>query len=343
MPRASRASVLAQRLLDAQVRFHLEELSEARLAATTVEVLDGILDALGQFQVEDLLDREQVIDVIARGLATAPGSAAARSIVGLLTEGAHAGPDADVTLGALVDRDQVEVLVDAVFALHPLVERSLDDLTESPLVGTVAGRFMTRIVGEAMQANQEIAGRVPGLGSLVSFGTNATTRMVGAADRQLSGALTDSMGKGGTFAVRRLNKVILETLRDPVTQQAVMQVWDLNSDRPLGGGFPDEVSHDHIRAVTDAAHEVTLTALAQQPTRELVAALVHGFLDHFGGYTPTELLVELDIDREELVADLAALAARSIEVLRDSGDLEALVRQRLEPFYTSAEVLALLT
>ena len=70
--------------------------------------------------------------------------------------------------------------------------------------------------------------------------------------------------------------------------------------------------------------------------------MVHAFFDRFGGYTPAELLAELDMTREDLVTDAVRLAPAALAALHGSGDLERLVRRRLEPFYASAEVHALL-
>jgi hypothetical protein len=70
--------------------------------------------------------------------------------------------------------------------------------------------------------------------------------------------------------------------------------------------------------------------------------IVDAFFDRFGGYTPTELLGELDLDREDLVDDLVRLAPGVVDALRESGELERMLRAELEPFYSSAEVVALL-
>jgi len=70
--------------------------------------------------------------------------------------------------------------------------------------------------------------------------------------------------------------------------------------------------------------------------------VVDAFFDRFGGYTPTELLDELDLSRDDLVADLVRMAPGVVGALRETGDLERILRARLEPFYSSAEVRALL-
>jgi hypothetical protein len=261
--------------------------------------------------------------------------------VELATRVAHDGPAEPYPLGQLVDREQVEVLVDAVLGLSPVLERALERLTASPLVGTMASRFMGRIVGEVLQANKAVADKVPGLGSLMSFGTSAASRVMGAADKQFEGLIGDTVGKSGTFAVRRLNKIVIETLQDPTTREAVLQVWDLASRQEVRG-LSDQATYDELAGVVDAIHDVAITALTSEQVAHLGDVVVEAFFERFGGYTPTELLAELDLGRDEVVADLVRMAPRVVGALRESGDLERLVRAHLEPFYDSAEVRAIL-
>ncbi|MEZ5191101.1 MAG: hypothetical protein R2734_00030, partial [Nocardioides sp.] len=202
-------------------------------------------------------------------------------------------------------------------------------------------RFMGRVVGEVLQANRAVAGRVPGLGPLMSLGTSAASRMVGAADRQLEGLIGETMGRGGAFAVRRLNGIVIETLRDPTTREAALQAWDLLAEELVVGLGP-HATLAQIQDATDAWHALAIDTLAGEPAARIAAAVVDGLLDRFGGYTPTELLAELDLTRDDLVADLTALAPTALDALRDSGDLERLVRAELEPFYASAEARGIL-
>lgn len=339
--RARAVKPLSQRLLDAQVAYHLERWSEDRLAGTAAALVDDLLTAGAHHQLEDLVDRQAVIDVAVRALATVPASAAASGVVELVTSLALDGPDAAVTLGDLTDRERVEAVLDSALALHPLVERVGERLVDVPLVGTTAARFMSRIVGEVVQANKAVAGKVPGLGPLVSFGTSAASKMVGAADRQLEGLLGDTMDKGGAFAVRRLNRIFVETLRDPTTRAAVLQAWDLLAEEDLVG-LGELAPHDRVADLAGALQDLAVGSLASEPVAGLVEAFVHGFLDRFGGYTTTELLEEFDLTRAELVDGFLALAPPVLRALRGSGDLEALIRAQLEPFYSSPETAALL-
>jgi hypothetical protein len=338
---ASPAESLAQQLLDAQVAFHLARLTGDQLTSTVSGLADDLFAAAGQHQLDDLVDREAITAIVVRALATVPGSAAVSGIVELATTVAYDGPAEPYPLGELIDRGQVEELLDQLLAMSPVLERALERLTDSPLVGTMASRFMGRTVGEVLQANRAVTDKVPGLGSLMSFGTSAASKVMGAADKQFEGLIGDTVGKGGSFALSRLNRIVIETLRDPTTREAVLQVYDLLAQEPVVG-LRHYATQEEISGVVDAVHELAVSSVANEHVAHLGEVVVEAFFERFGGYTPTELLDELDLRREDLVADLVRIAPGAVDALRETGDLERIVRAQLEPFYTSDEVIALL-
>lgn len=342
MPRRpSRAESIAQQLLDAQVGYHLHRLTADQLPSTVARLADDLLAAASQHPIEDLVDREAIKATVVRALRTVPASAAVSGLVELATTIVYDGPAEPYPLGQLADRQQIEVLVDELLALNPVLERAFDRLSDSPAVGTTASRFMGRIVAEVLAANKAITGKVPGLGSLMSFGTTAASKVVGAADKQLEGFIGDTVGKGGAFAVRRLNRIIMETLRDPTTREAALQVRDLISQEPVAG-LSAYATRADVSGAVDAMHELTVTTVATEHVAHLAEVIVEGFFERFGGYTPTELLDELELSRQDLIADLVRIAPRVVDALHGTGDLERMLRAQLEPFYTSTELKALL-
>jgi len=337
-----RAETLAQQLLDAQVAYHLDRLTGDQLASTVTRLADELFAAAGRHQIDALVDREAIKAIVVRALDTVPGSDAVSGIVELATKVVYDGPAEPFPLGELVERERVEALLDELLALTPVLERALERLVSSPLVGTMASRFMGRIVGEVLQANKAVTDKVPGLGSLMSFGTSAASKVMGAADKQFEGLIGDTVGKGSTFAVRRMNRIIIETLNDPTTHEAVLQVWDLLAKEPVGG-LSRYAEREDISGVVGAVHDLAVTTVANDHVADLGEVIVDAFFDRFGGYTPTELLDELDLSREDIVADLARIAPSAVDALRESGDLERMLRAELEPFYTSPAVTAVLS
>ncbi|MEP6814562.1 MAG: hypothetical protein ABI873_03300 [Marmoricola sp.] len=94
--------------------------------------------------------------------------------------------------------------------------------------------------------------------------------------------------------------------------------------------------------MVDAVHDLAVTSVVNEHVAHLGEVIVGGFFERFGGYTPTELLDELDLSREDLVDDPVRIAPRVVDALRETGDLERMLRAELEPFYTSNEVTVLL-
>ena len=335
------ADSLAQRLLDAQVAYHLDQLRGDNAATTAAAVADELLDATGRHQIADLVDRDLAKDVVARLLANAPGSPVGSGLIDLVVDVVMEGPAERYPLGDLVERERVEALVDAVLQLSPLVDRAINRVADSPVIGAVASRFMGRIVGEVVNANKAVADRVPGLGALVSLGTATAAGMVGAAGKPLEGLLGDTVGKSGAFAVRRLGRIVVETMQDPTTREALLQAWDLAAAEKVAG-LDRLASREQVADVVGAVHDIVVATAADERVTDLTGALVDRFFEHFGGYTPTELLEQLDIDRAQVRDDVVRIAPGVVALLDEAGDLERMVRSRLEPFFASPEVAALL-
>lgn len=332
---------LAEQLLDAQVAWAIDVLTGAGLEEQVARDVDSLLAATGNLRLDQLVDAAEVKRVARRLFATVPGSTAGDHLVRRSAELIHAGPEQPFVPGEVIAREHVEALVTEVLGASRLAHRTLDELAESPLVAAAASRFVSRLVGEVLAANKAVADKIPGMGSLVSFGTSAASRVKGAADKQFDSLLGATAGKGTTFAVKRLNKVILETLADPATHAAVLEVWDLHADRPLPAPHTFVEEEDVLRfaGVLQAA---AASAAGTEPVAALVDRLIDGFFSVYAEYPVSILLEELAISRDDLVADAQSFAATALRGVQAEGELEPILRARLAPFFSSPAAQALL-
>lgn len=332
---------LASRLLDAQVAWITGRLTGPDLPELIADDVDDLLAVGTQIPLASLVTAAQVKDVVRLVVDKVPASTAASTLVAMAADVAYDGPPEPFTLADLIDREHVQGLVDEALGLTDLTETFLDQLTESPLVATMAARFVGRVVNDVVAANRAVAEKIPGVGSLVSFGANAAGRVMGAADKQFEQLLGDTAGKGAVFALRRLNKVVLDTLKDPTTRDAVLEVYDLYADRPV-------VRLDQLGRREDAHRVAGLLqdiAIAGAPTDAVLAlvdALVDGFFATYGEEPVTALIADLDLTRDDLVAHATAIVPGLLTAAHESGELDRLVRARLEPFFASPEVAAIL-
>ncbi|MCX6397311.1 MAG: hypothetical protein NTV23_12540 [Propionibacteriales bacterium] len=334
-------SPLAERLLDAQVAWLVDQLTGAQLPDLIAQDVDELLATGSRLSVNDLVEASAVKNLIHLVLDKVPPSAAASTLVAAAAEVAYDGPAEEFTLADVIDRENVESLVSEVLGMTDIAEKFLDEIAESPLVAGLSSRFVGRIVGDMVQANQAMADKIPGLGSLVSFGTSAAGKVVGAADKQLQQVLGETAGKGATFAMRRLNKVVIDTLKDPTARDAALQVFDLYADKPVVR-VNQLGTREDIQRVAGLLQDIVIAGAPTEPLVALVDALVDAFFAEYGEHPATTLLDDLDITRNDIVAQATAIVPGLLASAHESGELDRLVRVRLAPFFSSPAVAEIL-
>ena len=136
--------------------------------------------------VADVVDAEQVKITLRKLVAQVAGSPLIADLVDPIADAIYdltAGDD--IRLGEVIDRDSVSALVTKLLGMRTLHERLLERTTESPLVATVASKFVTKIIADFVQQNRARAEKLPGMSSLLSLGAAAASKVRSATDRHV--------------------------------------------------------------------------------------------------------------------------------------------------------------
>lgn len=332
------AATLAQRLLDAQVAWVVGELSGKRFAAMVARDVDDFLEVGSSLVLADVVAADTV-KAVARRLVDVIGGSAVVADMGPAASDAlyDLAASDEQLLGEVISRDTVDALVAKLLGMHQLQDRAMERLTESPLVASIASRYVTKLVGDFLQQNRERAEKLPGVSSLFSLGLGAASKVRGATDQFLG----DAQARSAQFAMRRSNSAMREMIRDAPVHEAVMEVWDLQAAEPVGELRAYLTAQD-LRELLAIVHELVTTARNHEFTGLLIDECIDVFFTKYGALDVVGLLAELGIDRAVIVDEILAFAPPVIKSLRDDGRLDALVRARLEPFYSSEATLALL-
>ena len=233
-------------------------------------------------------------------------------------------------LGDVVGREPVEALFEKLIGMHRLQDRAMDRLTQSPVVAVIASRYVGTLVGEFLQQNRQRAERVPGVSSLMSIGFGAAKRVQGATDQFLG----DAQRNATRYAVRQTSSAMRDVIRNAPVQQAAMELWDLHADEPVSA-LREYLTAQDLRELLAIVHEIVVTARNQDYVGMLLDECIDVFFDRYGGRDVTSVLAELGVTREVVVDELRRLAPPALEAARADGRLAALVRARLEPFFTA--------
>lgn len=331
---------IAERLLDAQVEFLLAEVTGDRFAEVVARDVDTVLGVADTLIFRDVVELDQAKQTVATVVDLIGGSPVLADTVGVFSDTIydHIAENESYTLGQVVDREPVEALLEKILGMHQAQERILDRLTESPLVATVASRFVDKLVGDFMQANLERAEKIPGVSSLMSLGQSAANRAKKAADGTFVG---DLAGKGALFALKRTNNAIREMLRDAPVHSAAMEFWDLHADEPVSG-LRDYLTKADLNELVVLCYEIAVTTREKEYLGLLVEECVEVFYAKYGDYTLAAMLPELGLTGEDIAAEILRYGPAVVEGAKRNGVLAKLIRERLEPFYLSEPVLSIL-
>jgi hypothetical protein len=326
----------ADQLLDAQVDYVLHELSGKRLAQVIARDVDDLLDLGATLTVADVVDADTLKTVLRRVAANAGGSELLEDFVLALADTVY-GLQASEThkLGEVVDREPVEALVVQVLGMRKLHERALSRMNQSPLVARVAQRFVTAIVNDFIAQNRQMAERLPGAKSLFSLGTSAA-RTVSRV-----GFVNAAADKGTQMAIKQTTGALRDVFKDEHLRGAAMEIWDLHADEPLSE-LRAYLSADDLREVASRLHAVLISGRDSEFVGEAIDESVDALLERYGARDIASILAELNITRDDLVADLRSALPPILEAAKSDGRLEALIRARLEPFYRSKKVQTIL-
>lgn len=336
---------IAERLLDAQVAYIVGEVSGDRFAEVVARDTEAVIGVADTIVFRDVVSIDEAKQTVANIINLIGGSPVLGDVVSVFADSIYDNIAAnnDYTLGDVVEREPVEQLLEKIFGMHQAQERILERLTESPLIATVASKFVDKLISDFMESNRQMAGKIPGVGSLVSLGTSAAKQARKAAERATGEGsfLGEMAGKGAQFALKRTNNAIREMLRDAPVHDAAMEFWDLHAGEPVSG-LREYLSQQELRELAVIIYQIALTTREKEYFGLLVDECVDVFFEKYGDHTLAAMLPELGLSGEDIGKEILRYGPAVIEQAKRNGVLTKLVRERLEPFFLSESTLAIL-
>ena len=334
---------LASRLLDAGVEHLLRELTGDPFTEVVARDVDEFFAIADRLTLGELFDRALLRDQAQFAIEQLANTPNIRDVVGDLAQAIYdLSANEEFRLGDIIDRNGIQLLIRQVLSMDTMTDRALERLTESSIAATVASVFVNKIVGDVVDSNRRLAEKLPGMSSLLSIGDFAASRVRMATDRNLNQLLGDVAGIGAQYALRRTNNAIRELIRDAPLEEAALEIWDLHADEPVSG-LRSYVTADEVGDMARIVYDLALA----NPNGDYLAAvldqLVDVVFDRYSDRAVGPALRELGVEPDIVKNHTLSLAASVIEALERNGLLEKLIRDQLEPFFYSDNVLTILT
>lgn len=334
----SRKKDVAQALLDAQVAFVVDTLTQTGCLTPTLDaLLDHALEDAARLTLEQVVTRD-LIKATARTYAIELDlQGGIPELVGDVARALHAHPIHERTrLGDLVSPRRFEDLLDHAMALKSLRRRVIDELLGSPLYERIASDLLYNGIRDYV-ARTEAPSGIPGARSALRLGRAVVKRATAGFEDALELSIKRHIGRSVGRISRETAQPLLDGEHDAALREVAVDSWQRLRELTVG-----ELRRD-VTALDVEELFVTLYECWKDLRRTpFIAAMIETGIDtvfdKYGAQSLAALLEDLGVDRALMRREALRFAPHVLGALHAAGRLEPAVRRLLEPFYHSGAV-----
>ncbi|MFE8072270.1 hypothetical protein QQM79_14535 [Marinobacteraceae bacterium S3BR75-40.1] len=339
---AQPSNSIADQLLEQHVKHELAALKGAKLRKFLEQEADELL-ALGErVTLNRASSVEQVMGVIERIVmnmelgAGIPELAAASA-----TRVINAPVQSQTPLKDILSREQMAGFVEEALELRHQRERVISEVISHPVYQELVSSLVYHGLVNYLYEDNYFAKKVPGVGSAMKLGKRWANKAVPGLDETFEKNIKAWLNKSLPGLIQRSEDFLLKALDDEEMHDTVMAAWVSVENRTVAE-LRDGMGDTQLQEFVVLGYEFWLKFRQTAYFQACCRAVVEHVFEQYGDEPLTMLLTDLGIDRALIHGEIEALALPLVDLLREEGYLEALLRRRLKPFYHSAAVSKIL-
>ncbi|MDI9246005.1 hypothetical protein [Marinobacter sp. CHS3-4] len=333
---------LAENLLEAHVKHELASLKGAKLRKFLKEEVDELFQYASEVTLGRITSVDHVMGLIRRTVVDMDLGSGIPELAGdMATEVLNAPVQKTTTLSQIITREQATGFLEEALELKQQRERAISEIMAHPVYQELVSNLVYQGVVNYLYEDNVITKSVPGVGSMMKFGKRMANKAVPGLDetfeRRFKTWLSDSL----PGLISRSEQFLHKSLTDDELRDSVMAVWVSLEDRTIEE-LQEGLGDIQLQEFVVLGYEFWLQFRKTPYFEGCVEAVVTHLFELYGDRPVLDLLNEVGVDKHLVMAELEGYAIPVIDVLREEGYLEALVRRRLTPFYHSAAARKLL-
>jgi len=326
----------ASQLFELHVKHEVASLKGAKLRTFLKQEIGELLDHAGAITLNRIASESQMADTLHRVVVNMELAEGVPELAAeMATEVLNAPIQATTTLGHIVTQGQVSGFLDTALELRHQRERIISEIIEHPIYQELISNMVYHGVVNYLYEDNLITKSVPGIGSMMKFGKRMANKAVPGLDETFERRLKAWLAESLPGLISRSEQFLQGAISDDEVRKTVMAAWaDLEGKTlaDLQGGLGAVQLKEFVALGYEFWLQFRKTDYFNGCTRAVVAHL----FKKYGDRPLTDLLDDLGVTREVIMAEANAWAIPVISVLQEDGYIEALVRRRLSAFYKSA-------
>lgn len=328
---------LSDVLLDAHVEFIMKDVYGTRLQFFIESRLDMLLGLAQRLHLKDTVTPDMIKQTARRYACEVELSVAVPELAAAIGRAAHAHPVHDVTrLADLMPDRNLQEFIDKLLELRELREGVVSEIVSNPLYASLLADILLQTVKNHLNRQLE-ASDFPGARQLMSFSLN----LMGKSTPQLSVVIEDAARDFVTGSVSSIlqesETLLMDSMEGGILRDVILDVWQQLRERTTGS-FRDMVTALDIEEFFVIVYEYWHSLRRTEFYAAFIDSGIDAFFEKYGDASLAELLQEVGITRDMMLADAMRFAPHVIKVLKRKKMLDTIVRNELAPFYQSGQV-----
>jgi len=327
---------VAERLLDAHVAFMIAQLENEPLRLNIEEELDHALAAAEKITLNEAVTREMIKDTVKTYAVDLDLHGAIPELVGDIARAIYNHEIHDrTTLNDLVSDKQFTELFEQVMAMKELREKIIKQSIGNPLYGALVSDVLYNGIKGYINDNPLTKNSQVAAGAL-KLGKTLLSKASPGLEQSMEEGIKKYISANIKASQRTTEKFIRARLEDDSVRERAHDLWDEHKHRKVAV-FREYISERDVEEGFVTGYEYWRRLRKTEYYWTIIATGIDAFFDKYGETTLRELLDEVGIHREMMVAEAMRYAPPVIAMLKKKGLLEPRIRRQLEKFYLSEE------
>lgn len=328
---------LADALLAAHVNFIVKDISSARLQAMIESRLDLLLSLAEKLQLNDVVTPDMIKTTAKRYACEVELSVAVPELAAAIGRASYLNPVHDHTrLSDLMPDRHLQEFIDKGLELRHVRDAILSEIVDNPQYSSLLADVLLQTIKQHF-GRQIGAGDFLGMRQMMSFSINLMGKSTPQVSVMLEEAARDFIGQSVSAILHETQSLLQDATDSDILKNAVLDIWQQVRDRTTGS-FRDMISTLDVEEFFVILYDYWRMLRRTKFYAAFIDSGIDAFFEKYGDVSLTDLLGEVGITRELMLADAMRFAPHVIKVLKRKKMLEMLVRHELEPFYRSGQL-----
>ncbi|PKM23216.1 MAG: hypothetical protein CVV10_00240 [Gammaproteobacteria bacterium HGW-Gammaproteobacteria-14] len=320
----------AQALLDAHVGFMMDQLAGKQLEVRVQELIDDVLGHSSKLKLADVVSPAMIKQTAHRYAIHHEIPPAIPELVGEIARDLYSLKSHDDNkLFDLLTDDQFRELMKKIVEMKDVRERLIKEAVSNPIYGEMISEVLYHGITDYITKNP-LTKKIPGAASMMKLGKS----VMDMASPNAEAGIKKYIGQNINASLKQSEKFLIRNLSDEKISRIATDVWNEIKLNKVSA-FKNYVSESDIEDFFVIGFEYWRELRKTDYYRDMIDAGIDFFFRKYGKSTLNELLEEMGVDRDMIVAEAMHYAPHVLGVLKKKGILEKVVRSQLEPFYHS--------